>query len=417
MSNTLLTKVKKMLNILFNDYNNLLTQIKPSYHRRFYDEFKMNLRFTGIVGKRGVGKTTFLLEYLRQNWFQSDQALYISADNLLFAGHTLLELAAEFVRENDGRFLCIDEIHRYANWNQELKNIYDTYPQIQIIFSGSSSFNLIKGEYDFSRRAELINMPGFSFREYLETQTQQKFPILSLEDILQNSYQITAKLSQIPALIGKLHRYWKKGFYPTSLEIENLDSYWKSLVSLLNKTIFEDVASFYNIKTQNLESLRKLIYFFASSKPGKLNINKLAKSLNKGHITIAKYIQMLRDTSLLCFLSNDKLGHALVRNAEKIYLSDTNLLWAINAQLGNDPELGAVREIFVLNQLKSAGYLATYPKKGKGDLVVGDWTFEIGGKNKTQKQIKGLPKAKLVLDNILVSSKNSLSLYLFGFLY
>jgi len=374
----------------------------------------MNHRFVGVVGARGVGKTTFLLQYLRKQYGENEKGLYVSGDNLYFTEHTLVETADQFVKLYGGELLCIDVIHKYKNWNQELKNIYDSYPNLKVLFSGSSSIDLIKGKYDLSRRVILHQMYGFSFREFLEIQTGKMYPTVNLEDILDSSKHIDTKIGKIEKLLGYLHEYWQKGYYPTSQAIPVYEAFRDTLIGIIDKTIFEDVSTFYALKTENLDTLKKIIYFFATSLPGSVSINKLANSLGKDHTTITEYVQILRDTGLLRFLLIDKYGHALVRNAEKIYLDNTNLLYAINNQIGKETHLGSVRELFVVSSLENAGYMVLYSKAG--DILCEGNIFEIGGANKTATQIKNTDKAHTVKDDLLYASARTIPLYLFGFL-
>lgn len=401
------------MNVLLDSYHRLLAEIIPSYRRRFYDDFAMDNRLMGIVGGRGVGKTTFLIHYLREHYRGSSQALYISADNLYFVEHTLLEVVDQFVKDFDGRFLCIDEIHRYKNWNQELKNIYDSYPKLSVIFSGNSSIDLIKGKYDLSRRAILKTMYGFSFREFLEIQEKKEYPILSLDQLRQNAGIHSQKLAKTPKLLGFLKQYLQEGYYPTFLEMGSYEAYSSSLRGIADKIIYQDVSSFYSLNTSNLDTLKKIMYFFATSEPGSVNINRLAGSLKKDHTTISEYIQILRDTGLLRFLLQNKQGHALVRDTEKIYVDNPNILYALNKEIGKEPFMGLSRELFVISSLQNANYHVFFSKQA--DIECQDAIFEIGGKNKTFSQLKGTG-GYLVKDDILIGDSRTIPLYLFGFL-
>lgn len=402
------------MDTLIEIYQRLLVEIVPSYHRKFYDDFVMGSRLVGIVGGRGVGKTTFLIHYLREHYSGSARALYISADNLYFVEHTLLEVADQFIKDFDGQLLCIDEIHRYKNWNQELKNIYDSYPKLSVLFSGSSSIDLIKGKYDLSRRAVLKTMYGFSFREFLEIQEKTHYPVLTLNELRSSSGILAAKLAKTPKLLGYLKQYFREGYYPTFLEMGSLASYGQSLRGIVDKIIYQDVSSFYSLNTSNLDTLKKIIYFFATSEPGSVNINRLAGSLKKDHTTIAEYVQILRDTGLLRFLLQNKQGHALVRDAEKIYLDNPNLLYALNEELGKEPLVGLLRELFVMSNLQNAHYHVFSSKQG--DFECDNSIFEIGGKSKTAAQLGG-KEGYLIKDGILIGDKKTIPLYLFGFLF
>ncbi|KKQ38445.1 MAG: hypothetical protein US54_C0010G0026, partial [Candidatus Roizmanbacteria bacterium GW2011_GWA2_37_7] len=313
-----------------------------------------------------------------------------------------------------GELFCIDEIHKYKNWNQELKNIYDSYPNLKVLFSGSSSIDLIKGKYDLSRRVILRQMYGFSFREFLEIQTGNTYPTVKLENILNSSKHVDSGIGKTEKLLGYLHKYWQKGYYPTSQAIPVYEAFRDTLIGIIDKTVFEDISTFYALKTENLDTLKKIIYFFATSLPGSVSINKLANSLGKDHTTITEYVQILRDTGLLRFLLIDKYGHALVRNAEKIYIDNTNLLYAINNQIGKETHVGSIRELFVISGLENAGYTVFYSKTG--DILCEGNVFEIGGANKTAIQIRDKDKTYIVKDDILYASLHTIPLYLFGFL-
>ncbi|MBI2600555.1 AAA family ATPase [Candidatus Daviesbacteria bacterium] len=390
---------------LIQIYRRLLEEVKPAYYRKFYSDFQMNNRFIGVVGARGVGKTTFLLQYLKEHFGDSEKGLYISGDNLYFTDHTLLETADQFVKLYAGELLCIDEVHKYKNWNQELKNIFDSYPNLKVLFSGSSSIDLIKGKYDLSRRVILRQMYGFSFREYLEFKTGNKYPVITLKEIFEATSHIDKKIGATEKLLGYLHEYWKRGYYPTSNIITSYEAFKDTLIGVIDKTIYEDITSFYALKTENLDALKKIVYFFATSEPGSISINKLAHSLGKDHATVTEYVQILRDTGILRFLLIDKSGHALIRNAEKVYLDNTNLLYAVNETIGKEVHIGTVRELFAVSSLEDSGYKVFYSKKG--DILTDGHTLEIGGPNKSGIQVQ---------DDILYGSLNIRPLYLFGFL-
>jgi predicted AAA+ superfamily ATPase len=399
---------------LIQIYRRLLEEVKPVYYRRFYSDFQMNNRFIGVVGARGVGKTTFLLQYLREQYGNTEKGLYISGDNIYFTDHSLLETADQFVKLYGGELLCIDEIHKYKNWNQELKNIFDSYPNLKVLFSGSSSIDLIKGKYDLSRRVILRQMYGFSFREYLELQTGNTYPILNLKEILESTSHPDKQIGSTEKLLGYLHEYWKKGYYPTSNTITSYEAFKDTLIGVIDKTIYEDITSFYALKTENLDTLKKIVYFFATSEPGSVSIHKVAKSLGKDHATITEYVQILRDTGILRFLLIDKYGHALVRNAEKVYLDNPNLLYAINETIGKETHIGTVRELFAISSLEDSGHKVFYAKAG--DITTEGYTLEIGGLRKSGSQVQNVPNSFVLKDDILYSSLNIRPLYLLGFL-
>jgi len=400
---------------LLDTYHELLANLGTVYQRHMYRSFKTNMRVVGVVGARGVGKTTFLLEHLRQNYPHSDQAVYISADNIFFSNTTLFDFVQWFARTHGGELICIDEIHRYPNWAQELKNIYDTFPHLKIYFSGSSSIDLVKQKYDLSRRAVLKHLPGFSFREYLEHTLNEMYPKLELKQLVNNPKELYEKAAQTPKLLGHFQEYLKTGYYPFSKEIDNEVEFHETLMNVVDKIIEGDIAPYYNLKTSTLPVFKKILYFVATTPPSKINVGKLAKSLGKDFTDVASYIDMMMETGLLRYLLNNKRGHAFIRNAHKVFLNNPNLAYSIARSIGQEVDLGALRELFVVSNLQDAKYIPFRPQQG--DVSVEDYTFEIGGKNKSGSQLTGLENSFLTKDDILYGDNKVIPLYLFGFLY
>lgn len=400
---------------LIQQYKNLQNDLGDIYVRACFKNLSTGGRITGIVGERGVGKTTYLLHYLRENYHNNERALYVSADHIYFSENTLVDLADKFTKQHDGEILCIDEIHRYQNWAQELKNIYDFHPKFKIVFSGSSSINLTQEKYDLSRRTILKKLYGFSFREYLEFTLKKKFPLLNLTELTSGNLGNCEEISKIPKLLGRFNDYLKLGYYPFSHELKNERDFYDALSGVIEKVIYQDISSYYSLKTKTLNVFKKILYFIATSTPGSININNLSNSLKKDHTDTGNYLDMLKNSGLLRYLLIDKTGHALIRNAEKVYINNTNLHHAINYDIGKPIEKGALRELFFLSQLESSGYDVFYSKVG--DFSCESYIFEIGGKNKSSAQIRNQKKAYIVKDDILYPFGNTIPLYLFGFLY
>ncbi len=397
----------------------LLAEQHTEFKRFLYNKIDFSQQLIGIVGPRGVGKTTLILQYLKENFYdkkKSDDVAYFLADNVVLQKGDLFELARILHIEQGVELVCIDEIHRFPNWNQELKNIYDSFPKLKVIFSGSSSIDLIKGGYDLSRRGVVYNLPGFSFREFLLFYKKLEFEAVPFNNILKKHQEIEKIITKEKKLLRYFKEYLKIGYYPFFNETKNKKLYNKQIGNIIDKIIYEDIASIYKLKTNNLIVFKQILYFFATITPGEFSINKLASSLGHNHSTISEYLNILREAGLVQFLTNDKAGHKLVRQAEKVYLDNTNLLYAISEIVGKRAELGTVREIFFLNQLQVVEKIPCFSKK-KGDFVVDETVFEIGGKNKTTEQIEGIKNSFLVLDNILFGDKKIIPLYLFGFLY
>lgn len=393
----------------------LLEKVDVSFQRFLANTIDFNQRLIGIVGPRGVGKTTLMLQHIKRAHGESGKALYVLADLVLFRERgDLFNLAREWYLKHEGALLAIDEIHRYENWNQELKNIYDAFPDLNIMFSGSSSLNLIRGKYDLSRRGVLYSLPGLSFREYLELEKKIKLDAVDFQTLM-NTYETIAERVGQRNTLKDFHDYLERGYYPFFRESEHPAVYNQQLNTILDKIIYEDIASFYKLKTQNLAVFKHLLSFLATSKPGELNVNKLAHSLGKNHATIGEYLEILQETGVVRFLSTQKTGHALIRNAKKVFLDNTNLYASLRHSLAVPTEIGTVRELFLLNQLQNAGLAPTY--SSQGDFELNGMMFEVGGRNKSRKPLAPKKHSYLVLDNILSAQKGVIPLYVFGFLY
>jgi len=400
---------------LIQDYQRLINELDPVYERKIYKQLESSHRILGIVGSRGIGKTTYILHYLKKNYPNDSQALYVSADNLYFVKNNLVDLAEKFVDFYDGRVLCIDEIHKYPDWSRELKNIYDKHRKLKIIFSGSSSIDLIKEKYDLSRRAVLRHLPGLSFREFLEMKLGKKYPILTISKIIKGDAISFEPIAKTPRILGLFQKYLKVGYYPLFKEFDNRLDMYEALEGVIEKIIHIDIASYYSLKTSTLPVFKKILYFIYTSSPSSVNINRISKSLAKDHSDVANYLEIMKDAGLLRFLLIDKTGHALIRNAEKIYLNNTNLAYALEKAIGKKINKGQLRELFFITSLENAGLKPFYSKKG--DVKCDDYIFEIGGAGKDLSQIKNQKNAFVVSDDILFHDIKKIPLYLFGFLY
>ena len=395
--------------------NLLLNQTSLDFKRFLFDRIDWAERMIGIVGPRGVGKTTLLLQYLKENYAGETEALYFAADNVLFKTGDLVELARDFYFNYGGRLICIDEIHRFPNWNQELKNIYDSFPDLKIIFSGSSSLNLVRGKYDLSRRVVIHYLPGLSFREYLSFRGYMDEKAISADELFKNYYKISVRLSQNNRLLKYFRQYLGRGYYPFFGQTGDEASYFYKIQNMIDKSIYEDIGGSYNLKTVNLITFKQILQFLVTINPGEVNINKLAKSLGRNFATIAEYVEILKESGLVRYLMSDRSGHAMVRRAEKIYPDNPDLVLAWNKDLGKKVSEGMLRELFVLNQLQNSGNKPSFTSTG--DFALGRKVIEVGGKNKDKHQISGHPDSYLVLDNILTAEKGKIPIYLFGFLY
>lgn len=395
-------------------YRRLLKNTKYHTHRYLFNTFNMNSRLTGLIGPRGTGKTTLLLQYINEKIDNKHKTIYVSLDNIYFTQIKLIEFVDDLYEINGIRNYFFDEVHKYPKWDQELKNIYDSYPNINIVFSGSSSMDLIKGTYDLSRRGKLFNLGGMSFREYLEFRLDATLRSFCFNEILSNPEAVIEEISGIERLKGHFLEYLDSGYYPFFFEDE--ENYRQKIINIINKTVYEDIANYYKLKTENLINFRKILSYLATIPPGQLNRNSIAKHIGLDNRTIANYLNILHQTGLVCLIKENKSGSGLLKSTEKIYLDNPNIYKAITDEIGFEYRKGTVREIFFIKMLQNSGQKVYYSRIG--DFQVQDYNFEIGGKGKKIKQIKdSLQNSFLVKDDILFSSSHEIPLYLFGFLY
>ena len=393
-------------------YQNLLSNVPTSQHRFLFSSFNLKDRLTGLIGARGVGKTTLMLQYIKEV-LGSKQAFYVSADHLYFAQNRLYDFIISLYQSEDIRYFFIDEIHQYKNWSQELKNLYDGFPNISLVFSGSSSLEITAGEYDLSRRAKMFFLPGLSFREYLNFSTQSHFPSLPFEELMSNPQKLDTLVSKIPKIKGHFQDYLQHGFYP--FYNEQPLSYHEKLLAIIDKSIFEDIADFYNIKTSSLAIHRKILTYLASTPPGSINTHNLAKNMSSDDKTILNFLTHLQKTGLIRLIFPAETGNAALRRPEKIFLNNTNFQYALEGRLQGPLDLGRVRELTFIQLTQSAG-LELFQSKA-GDYSINEFCFEVGGKNKTPQQIKHIPHSFLVKDDLMLSRKREIPLMYFGFLY
>ena len=376
--------------------------------RDFIDEIDWTNQLIGIKGSRGVGKTTLILQYIKQYYKANKEVLYISLDDLYFTTHTLYHLADTFYKKG-GVFLAIDEVHRYKNWAIEIKNIYDDMPGLKVVFTGSSLLHIQSARADLSRRAVVYELAGLSFREFIQFETNKKLPIYSLENILENHVAIAIDLKK-HKILPFFDAYLNYGYYP--FYKENTVSFHQKLSEVILTVLEIDITQFAEIKTTNIIYLKKLLALISNSVPFKPNMNSLSQRTGITVNTMKNYIKLLSDAALLQLLYVPDKNLNSMNKPEKIYLNNPNLMYNQSGHLLN---IGNLRETFFFNQLSRKHQVKAAKK---ADFLVNDkYTFEIGGKNKSQKQIKELDNAFIVKDVIEIGNDNNIPLWLFGFLY
>lgn len=400
---------------LFEIQKIILDQFKQEafYDRDVFAHITLDNKITGIVGSKGIGKTTFLLKRALAANVEKQTALYVSADNFYFLENNLIELVDHLYKTTDVRLLCVDEIHKYTNWQQELKNIADIYRDFRVLFSGSSAIDIIHGKYDLSRRVTLYHLHGFSFREYLEFYFDISLPKLTWDALIKNHYAF-AQVLTIPAILKHFKEYLKMGYYPFFKELPQEREKFQAIDNATAKTIYEDIATLHSLKTPTLLLIEKLYKYVVSSAPGEISAYKLASALNKDFESVSEYLHLLEQAGLIRFLYAKKVGKAYLRNPIRMYPENTNLIYASYLPITQDSAIGKVRETFIINQLQNAGLLTYY--SDIGDFRVNDIILEVGGKNKTKKQLKHQENAFIVADDILLGDKQTIPLFLFGFL-
>jgi uncharacterized protein len=404
-----------MIDLLRETSRRLIESAPESAHRFLFDRFAMEERLTGLIGPRGVGKTTLLLQYLRERYGRAGEAFYVSADHLFFNRHSLLEFVREVHVREGTRYFVFDEIHKYRLWQQELKNIHDSFPDVRVAFSGSSSMALQQGAYDLSRRLVVHQLPGMSFREYLNFAAGVKQPVVSLEEMIENTGEVSETMGKIPRLLGHFEDYLARGYYP--FVMEGGVYFYEKLRAVLEKTIHEDISGYYALKTENLVYFKKLIAFLASVPPGGVNIHKLATNLGIDDKTASHYLRILHETGLVRPLEPEARGHGVLRRTGKYYLNNTTLHHAVCEGLGMAVDRGTVRELFFLQSAENAK-LQVRLSASKADFQIDGNLFEVGGANKRRKQLPGESGNEFVVkDGILAGARGTVPLHLLGFLY
>ncbi|WP_251623456.1 ATP-binding protein [Odoribacter lunatus] len=391
-----------MLDSLYRTFRIRLENISTAYVRNHHDKILWNSRLIAILGARGVGKSTLILQHIKLHE-DIRTSLYVSADDIYFSTHNLVDLAEKFYQEG-GQALYIDEIHKYPNWSTEIKNIYDTYPALRIIYTGSSILDLKKGEADLSRRKLEYRLPGLSFREYLAIGKGIQIPVHSLEQVLANNIAFPYQEHRPIALFKE---YLKTGYYPYFQE----SGYYIRLQNVINQILENDIPGFADMTLSTSQKLKKLLYIIAQSVPFKPNYSKLARDLDMNRNLVADLMVHLEKAQLINILRDNTHGISLLGKVDKIYLNNPNLAYALS---DSTPDIGNIRETIFLTLLKETHSVVS---SSVADFQIGTFTFEVGGKNKKQKQIQGIENAFIVKDDIEYGYQNVLPLWAFGLTY
>ncbi len=386
---------------LFEQFLKLLREADTGFIRYIYAEINWKSRMIGLTGPRGVGKTTLILQHIKKKLNPVD-TLYVTAEDFYFADNRLIDLADAFVKRG-GKYLFVDEIHKYKDWAKELKLIYDYHPELNVVFTGSSVLDIKKGASDLSRRAVMYTMQGLSFREYLQLFHQMAVEPYSLEEILGHKAELPGVKHPLPFF----EDYLKRGYYPFALE-EGFDL---KLQQIVNQTLEADIPMYAGMNVSTGRKLKQLLAIIAKNVPFKPNMTSIANALSASRNNITDYCLFIEEAGMIAQLRDSTGGIRGLGKVDKIYLDNTNLIYS----LANDnSNTGNIRETFFLNQLRVKYDVIVSPI---ADFRIGDYTFEVGGKNKGLKQIQGIDKAFVVKDDIELGYLSTIPLWQFGLTY
>jgi len=404
----LVIEYNRKMEQLFQKSRLRLNAIQTGHVRNKYEQIDWSDRLIGILGPRGTGKTTLLLQHLKLN--QTDTAIYLSLDDVYFTNHSLIDLVEEF-RLQGGRKLYLDEIHKYPGWSREVKNIYDTWHDISIIFTGSSIINIFQQEGDLSRRAVFYELPGLSFREFLSFEQVYELPKTTLPDLLKNHGDMAADYSQQFSPVKYWEQYIRYGYYP--FYKENLNTYPLRLEQVIRLILEDELRFVEGFDLNNVRKIYQLLSILASNVPFKPNISKLSEKIGINRLTLVQYIHYLEKARLINTLSAVGKSISILQKPDKIYLENPNLHQVLTP---GKTDKGSLRESFFLNQLRNAGHEVELPKQG--DFMIDEtYTFEVGGKSKSFTQLKGLKNAFIAADDMEIGGFNKIPLWMFGLLY
>jgi len=411
-----------MINDIFKLSSDFLKTFNKPYRRYFLDKYPLTSRLSIIIGQRGVGKTTAMIQKIlstNNNDIFTKNALYVPVDHFVVGGRSIYEIAEAFYNLG-GKMICFDEIHKYAGWSGELKSIYDSLQKLTVLASGSSAMEIQKGSHDLSRRAVVYPMAGLSLREYIELATGAKTEPLILKTILEEhekrSYDIISAVeSKNKKILALFKDFLQFGYFPYFTEFDDISSYYITLEQSIRATIESDLLSIYPaLSGSSIKKIKRLLAVIAESAPFTPDLKRLKKIVEIGdERTLKNYLKYLEDGGVIMSLSKKGSGLGALEKPEKIYLNNTNQIYAISRK--GKENTGTLRETFFINML-SATHNVSSPQQGDF-LIDNKYTFEIGGKNKSFKQIKDINDSFLAVDDIETGIGNKVPLWLFGFLY
>ena len=394
---------------LYNTSQRLVSLASTNKHRYLYNQINWENWLIAIKGARGVGKTTLILQHIKETFAENpEQALYISLDNIWFSNHTLSDIV-DYHYTHGGTHIFIDEIHRYPHWQKIIKNMADEYPDLHIVYTGSSMLLMDNNEGDLSRRQIVYTLHGMSFREFLSFENEGDWPVITLDELLSHHVKIAAQITGKTKILKAFSHYLEYGCYP--FYMCDFDGFPTRLQTVVNAVIHEDMPAVEDITYATQQKISKMLMILAEHVPQTPKMNELYASLETNREQGMRMLSMLERAALLQILSTKNKNLNKMSKPEKIYLDNPNLMYALTKKV----DVGTLRETFFINQLSAVADV-NYPTKG--DFIVNDrFLFEVGGKNKTFDQIKDIPDSFLAIDGVETGHANRIPLWMFGLLY
>lgn len=393
---------------LITVYHRKLAETSLNFKRSLYYSINWNVRMLGIKGEKGVGKTTLILQHIKETFDNPDDALYVSMDNLWFKTHSIMDLV-EHLYSKGVYFLFMDEIHKCPDWTSVLKNLYDNFPRLHIVYTGSSMLRIDNSRVDLSRRQTLYKLNNLSFREYLEYEGIASFNPHSLEDILKNHVKYAMEITSKVKVLKYFEDYLSHGMYPFYKE-SNTD-YHIRLLEAVTQTLESDIPAVEDVTFETVQKTEKLLMIIAESVPFVPNVNRLCEALGTTRDSCLKMLYALDRAGVLCILTAELKNYKKLVSPDKIFLGNPNIMIA----LGGKTEIGTIRETIFANQVGATNALQ-YPKKGDF-FACRKYLFEVGGAGKSFEQIKDEPDSFLAVDDTEIGIGSRIPLWLFGFLY
>lgn len=394
------------MNSFYKTHIHLVENVHSPVRRLLMNEIDWSKRLIGIKGSRGVGKTTFLLQFAKENYGIADRkCLYVNFNNFYFAGHTLIEFTEKFYQQG-GRTLLLDQMFKYENWSKELRYCYDNFPELQIIFTGSSVMRLVENNDDLKDIVTSYILRGFSFREYLNLKTGRNLRSYTLTEILHNHKKIAAEICEQVSPLDHFTAYMHHGYYPFFLENRN---YSENLIKTMNMMLEVDILLIKQIDIKYLSKIRKLLYIILQNAPSTLNVSTLSNEIEISRLTVMNYIKYLQEARLINLLYAS--GEDFPKKPKLVFLQNTNLMHVVSPkEFDTDNE----RKTFLYNALQARHRINL--GKQHGDFLI-DNLFNIKYLRREKSNSTTNQKLIFAVNDIEVGNKNKIPLWLFGFLY